>query len=50
MLAAGNSSYGWQLALNFVLSLGAAILVHHAIERRYYRPHIPARPQPAKNF
>lgn len=49
MRTGGSFSYGWQLALNLVLPVGAALLVHRAIERRYYRPQVPAVPPPEKN-
>lgn len=31
-------SYAWQLALNLLVPLAVTLVVHHAIERRFYRP------------
>jgi peptidoglycan/LPS O-acetylase OafA/YrhL len=33
----GRPDYGWQLVLNLVLSVAVSVVVHRAIEKRFYR-------------
>lgn len=35
---ASSRSYAWQLSLNLLLPIAVTLVVHHGIERRFYRP------------